>query len=138
MANATKFDKLKADSLEVSSTVGQVVTYTLKSLGTLTTGTFKDGIRVPRAFVITDIRTKVATVPTGATLIVDVNKNATTIFSTQGNRPTTAISAADSSTTAPDVTTGAAGDILSVDVDQIGSSVAGANLFVAITVRFTS
>lgn len=77
----------------------------------------------------------VNTAPTGASLILDANKNGTTIFTTQANRPTVAASANTvAEVTNMDVTDFAAGDRLSVDVDQVGSTVAGADLVV--TVRF--
>lgn len=86
-----------------------------------------------RTLTITAVRTHVGTAPTGATLIVDVNKNGTTIFTTQGNRPTVAISGNTSGkVTNMDVTSLADGDYLTVDIDQIGSTVAGSDLTVTI------
>jgi hypothetical protein len=79
------------------------------------------------------VRLYAGTAPTGAAILVDLNKNGTTMFSTQGNRPTIADGAnAETATTAPDVTAVAAGDRLSVDIDQVGSSIAGANLAVVV------
>jgi hypothetical protein len=66
---------------------------------------------------------------------VDINKNGVTIFTTQGNRPTIAIAGTTSGkVTNMDVTTIADGDSLTVDVDQVGSTVAGADLTVQIVV----
>jgi len=56
--------------------------------------------------------------------ILDVNKNGTTLWTTQANRPTiTAANGSDYSATVtlPDVTTVAAGDKISMDIDQIES-----------------
>jgi hypothetical protein len=78
------------------------------------------------------VRAAVGTAPTGADLIVDVNKNGTTVYTTQANRPTISDGSTSSTETVPDVTAVAAGDLLSVDIDQIGSSAAGADLVVAI------
>jgi hypothetical protein len=86
--------------------------------------------RIPFAAVIESVAATVGTAPTGASLIVDVNKNGTTIFTTQANRPTVAISGNASSDAVPDVTAVAAGDYITVDVDQIGSTVAGSDLCV--------
>jgi hypothetical protein len=86
----------------------------------------------PYAATIVSVSATVGTAPTGTTLIVDVHKNGTTIFTTQANRPTIAISANVSSTATPDVVAIAAGDYLTVDVDQIGSGTAGSNLVVTI------
>lgn len=72
------------------------------------------------------------TAPTGSSLIFDVNKNGTTIFTTQGNRPTIASSGNSSSAAIPDVTTLTTGDYLTVDIDQIGATVPGANLTVIV------
>jgi hypothetical protein len=72
------------------------------------------------------------TAPTGAAILVDVNKNGTTIYTTQGNRPTVAISGNGGVLTTPDITTIADGDYITADIDQIGSTVAGANLVVGV------
>jgi hypothetical protein len=61
-----------------------------------------------------------------------VNKNGTTIFTTQANRPTIAISGNTDESGVPDVTALADGDYLEVDIDQIGSTVAGSDLTVQI------
>ncbi len=74
----------------------------------------------------------VGTAPTGASLIMDINKNGTTIFTTQANRPTIAVSTNFDDTPSPDVTTWADGDYITFDVDQIGSTVAGSDLVVAL------
>lgn len=52
--------------------------------------------------------------------IVDIHLNGTTIYTTQANRPTIAFNDGDNKVlaTAPDVTTFAAGDILTLDIDQ--------------------
>ena len=89
-------------------------------------------IIAPQNLTITEIKVAVSTAPTGANLVVDVNKNGTTVYTTQDNRPT--VTAGDTSATAtdPDVTSISAGDVISIDIDQIGSTVAGANLSVAV------
>lgn len=74
----------------------------------------------------------VGTQPTGASVIVDVNKNGTTIFTTQSNRPEIAVSTNEDVSGTPDVTTWADGDYLTIDIDQIGSTVAGADLTVTV------
>lgn len=103
--------------------------------GVQTAGAKKVGALVTKAGVITEVRAYVDTAPTGATLIVDVNKNGTTIFTTQANRPTVAINGNASTTVAPDVTAVAVGDRLTGDLDQIGSGTAGSDLYLTITIR---
>jgi len=53
--------------------------------------------------------------------VVDIHKNGTTIYSTQGNRPTIAYDDGDNKVdcTLPDVTSIAAGDVLTVDIDSV-------------------
>jgi hypothetical protein len=80
-----------------------------------------------RTFLTTNVA------PTGADLIVDINKGGTTIYTTQANRPkiTTASGSTNgSSTILPDVTSMPAGNDLTVDVDQIGSTLPGTELVV--------
>ena len=87
-------------------------------------------IRIPfaRAATLTNVAVVANTAPTGSSAIFDVNKNGTTIFTTQANRPTLAASSNADNTSTPDVTTMAANDYLTVDVDQIGSTVAGSDV----------
>jgi hypothetical protein len=103
--------------------------------GAQTTGVKKHAWIVPFDGTIVDVRTRLDTAPVGSTFIVDVNKNGTTVFTTQGNRPTIAIGANVSSNVAPDVTAVAAGDQISFDIDQIGSGTAGSDLYVAVTLK---
>lgn len=86
-------------------------------------------------YSLVSVAARVKTAPTGADLIVDVNKNGTTIFGTQANRPTVAASANNATVGAASVTTFASGDRLSVDIDQVGSTVAGGFLVVVIRLR---
>ena len=102
--------------------------------GTLATGTGVDPRRINEEIFIIDAAIVVDTAPTDASLIVDVHLNGTTIFTTQGNRPTILTTATDSGLAVPDVTAAAGGDVLTVDIDQIGSTVAGADL--AVVVRY--
>ena len=84
---------------------------------------------------ILGVRAMVNTAPTGATLIVDVHLNGTTVFTTQANRPTIAASGTDSGVAIPDVVSFVTGDYLQFDVDQIGSSVAGSDLSISTQLR---
>lgn len=98
------------------------------------TGTHRGPI--PFNCTITAIMVMVGTAPTGASIIVDVNKNGVTVFTTQANRPTIAASANSSGVvTNMDVTSLAAGDYLTVDIDQVGSTVTGADISVVVVVQ---
>jgi hypothetical protein len=107
---------------------------TLGRYGTLTATAGSDRLYIPYSCTITNVYASVSTAPTGASIIVDVSKGGTTIFTTQGNRPTiTATNFTDTSST-PDVTAIAANDYLTLDVDQVGSTVAGADVRVILEV----
>jgi hypothetical protein len=101
--------------------------------GSLIVATGAGRFYVPRAREIIGVVAAVGTAPTGSTILVDVNKNGTTIFTTQGARPSIAIGATKvASAAVPAVTTVVAGDLLSVDIDQVGSTIPGADLTVIV------
>lgn len=73
--------------------------------------------------------------PTGASLITDLQLStnngstfATLWGSTPANKPTIAAAASAGNTTGFDTTSFAAGNILRVDIDQVGSTIAGSDL----------
>lgn len=104
--------------------------------GVLQVGTGVGRFLLPFPVTIDGVVMAVNTAPTGASLICDVNKNGTTIFTTQANRPTIAAGAfAVTTQPSPDVTTATTYDYITVDIDQVGSTVAGADLIVV--VRYT-
>lgn len=102
--------------------------------GVLTTGvgTFKLYNDSGATLDIKSVRASVGTAPTGAAIRVDVNIGGTTIFTTQGNRPNIAVSTITSKVTNMDVTTISDGSYFTVDVDVVGSTVAGADLTVQV------
>lgn len=77
---------------------------------------------------IRKVHLSVGTAPTGAALIVDVNKNGVTIFTNQALRPTIAINGFTGTATLIEPVELAPGEYVTIDVDQIGSAVAGSNL----------
>lgn len=95
-------------------------------------GTNQMSIIIPRALKIIDIRLTVDIAPTGADLIIDINKNGTTLYTTQANRPIIAIDGTSIQAILPDIITLAIGDKLTLDIDQIGSTIAGENLSVIV------
>jgi len=102
------------------------------SSGVQVTGTGTLRYYPPAAATISAVRASVGTSPTGSSLICDVRKNGTTIFTTTGNRPTITASANTGLSGTPDVTALTTTDYLTVDVTQIGSTVAGSDLTVSI------
>lgn len=106
--------------------------YSISGALTTSTGALRLYNNSGRTRTLSVVRASVGTAPTGASILVDVNKNGTTIFTTQSKRPTIAVSTNTDLSDTPDVTSWADGDYLTVDVDQIGSSVAGSNLVVQV------
>lgn len=89
---------------------------------------------VPYACTLQSVKASLGVAPVGASVIVDVNKNGTTVFTTQANRPTITAGANASGVQTPDVTTLVAGDYLTIDVDQVGSTTPGTDLSVVLLV----
>lgn len=102
----------------------------------LTTGTSKVKFRMPFAATLLSVRASVNTAPTGSTLIVDINEAGSSVLGTKLSidaSETTSTTAASAAT----ITDSALADDaeISIDIDQIGSSVAGAGLKVSLFVR---
>ena len=86
-----------------------------------------------RTMTIKAVWISVGTAPTGSNILVDVNINGTTIFTTQANRPVIAATGFYSvRTTNMNITALTDGSYLTFDIDQIGSTVAGSNLIVTV------
>jgi hypothetical protein len=105
---------------------------------TLTTGTGSMGKKLRQDARIVQIIGEVGTAPTGADLIIDLQKNggSNNLYTTQANRPTVAATTTTSTTTLPDVVNLLSTDYLTVDIDQIGSSVAGGYLVLTLLVIY--
>lgn len=88
----------------------------------------------PFSLTITGVTASVGVAPVGSAVEVDVNKNGTTIFTTQGNRPSIAAGTFFDASGTPDVTamTGPNTDYLTVDIDAVGSTTEGSDLVVQI------
>ena len=128
-ADATK--KLRGDRAWVDD--DECITFAQGGALVVGAGPFRHYMK--GAWTITQVRASVGTAPTGASVIVDVNKNGTTIFTTQSNRPTIAVSTNTDLADAIDVSALADGDYLTVDIDQIGSTIAGSDLTVQVWMR---
>jgi hypothetical protein len=102
--------------------------------GALTTMTGQSRQYFESTHTITNVRASVGTAPTGSSIICDVLKNGTTIYTTQSNRPAIAVSTNTITANNPDITSLSAGDYLTVNVAQVGSTIAGADLTVTVTV----
>jgi hypothetical protein len=86
----------------------------------------------PFDFTIEEVHAAVDTAPGDTAIIVDVNLNGTTIFTTQGNRPQIASTEYSDTSGTPELTAVAKNDVLTIDLDQIGSAPAGSDLAVEV------
>lgn len=100
--------------------------------GTLSVGTGRAKFYIPGPITLGNVRASVGTAPTGADITIDVNKNGTTVFTTQTNRPKIFAGQTLVSTSTPNITEFTTGDYITVDVDAIGSLNPGSDLTVQI------
>jgi hypothetical protein len=99
----------------------------------LTTGTAKVTFRMPYAFTLTEVRASVTTAPTDATLNVDINEGGVSILSTVLTIDSGEKTSTTAATPAVISDTALADDAeITIDIDQVGSTVAGAGLKVTL------
>jgi len=93
----------------------------------LTTGTAKKTFRMPYAFTVTEVRASVTTAPTWSVLTFDINEWGTSILSTKITIDATE-KTSTTAATAPVISDGALADDaeITIDIDTIGSTIAGA------------
>lgn len=124
---------LPIGALPVTGTDQEV--YTISGTLSTSTGALRLYNHSASAWGLSLIYISVGTAPTGASIIVDVLINGTSIFNvTPANRPEIAASAYTGVSGVPDTKSIAAGEYFTVDVTQVGSTVAGADLTVQIPV----
>jgi len=99
----------------------------------LSTGTAKATFRMPYAFTLTGVRASVGTAPVGSVITVDINEAGSSILSTKitidaGEKTST------TAATAPVISDLALADDaeITIDIDTVGSSTAGAGLKVTL------
>jgi hypothetical protein len=95
----------------------------------ITTGTGKVTFRAPYAFTLTALRASVNTAPTGSTILIDVNESGTTVISTKLMIDATEKTSTTAATPYVISDAAIADDAeISIDFDQVGSTVAGAGV----------
>ena len=95
----------------------------------LTTGTAKVTFRMPCAMTLTAVRATLTTAPVGSTLIVDINEGGTSIISTKLSIDASEKTSTTAATAAVISDSALANDAeITIDIDQVGSSTAGAGL----------
>ena len=102
---------------------GLLAVFTATDPLTVASGTRRVYNDTGKTLTIAKVRASLGTAGTTATT-VDVNKGGTTIFTTQGNRPSLGNGVA-TTTAVPAVTSWEDGSYLTVDVDVVGTSAAG-------------
>jgi len=102
--------------------------WAVSGLVAVATGTH--GVTAEFPVTLTRTRVRVNTAPTGAGIRVDVNRNGTSVFASTATQPTIAAAGTTALVTAYSNGALVAGDVLTVDVDTIGSTYAGADLVV--------
>ena len=134
----TNFDGLalgtKLTNLNIASP-NHVDTHPFFKGGTQTVATKIGGAIASQGGSIVDVRAYADTAPTGASLIVDLLINGVSAFVTTANRPTITAGQNASTTLLPDTVALNPGDRLRIDVLQVGSTVAGADLYVSVAVK---
>lgn len=95
----------------------------------LTTGLAKATFRMPFDMTLQGVSASVTTAPTGAALIVDINDGASSVLSTKLSIDATEKTSATAATPAVISDTDLAEDAeITIDIDQVGSTIAGAGL----------
>ena len=95
----------------------------------LATGTAKATFRMPHAMTLTGVRATVTTAPTGSTIIVDINEAGTSVLGTKLSIDATEKTSTTAASAATITDSALADDAeITIDIDQVGSTVAGAGL----------
>jgi hypothetical protein len=122
---------------------GHWVTILWHFIGTLATGTGSQYIMLPDDATWERCNIVVATAPTGATIIVDIERSTdsggswATCFTTPGNRPAIAIGARVGNSTTIELPSATANSTLfRAKISQVGSTVAGADLTVMLSGKY--
>ena len=127
-------DSANEIDITISSSTGGGIDAVFSKTSTLSTGTgtFRWYNDTGVSLTIAEVRASVGTAPTGQAILIDVNVDGTTIFAGGTDRPEIADGANTDTTTGMSTTTIADGSYFTVDIDQIGSGTAGADLTVQI------
>lgn len=99
----------------------------------ITVGTGKATFRVPYAFTLTSVKSCVTTAPTGSTIIIDINENGSSILSTKLSIDASEKTSTTATTAAVISDSSIADDAeITIDFDQVGSTIAGTGIKVTL------
>lgn len=108
-------------------------TYEVSIVGTLVIGTnIAPLLLVPQAMTIERVSVRVKGNPTGSPIIIDINKNGSTIWSNPDNRVQIADGSSTGIQTVFNTTSLSVDDYLTIDIDDVGSTSPGTDLTIAI------
>lgn len=110
----------------------QMLWHTVSGTLAVAAGALRYTNRAGAALTLREVHLAVNTAPAGAAIIVDVNLNGASIFASPADRPQVAAGAYAGSSALIGTPAWADNTYLTVDVDQVGSSTAGANLVVTV------
>jgi len=88
---------------------------------------------MPQALTTVEVKLNIGTAPVGADLIVDILKNSSSIFSTKPQINDGAVAGGSSAVFS--TTTVADGDIITYNIDQVGSTTPGSDLTMALVFK---
>jgi hypothetical protein len=124
-----------ADATAIKPTESLVVAASDETTA-ISTGTAKITFRMPYAFTLTAVRASVTTAPTGADLIIDINEAGSTILSTKLSIDAGEKTSTTAATPAVISDSALADDAeITIDFDQVGSTIPGAGVKVALIGR---
>jgi hypothetical protein len=124
---------LSAGELSATAASAELVIACSDEATNLTTGTAKVTFRMPYAMTLSSVRASVNTAPTGSTLVVDINESGSTILSTKLSIDASELTSTTAATAAVISDTALADDAeVTIDIDQIGSTIAGKGLKVVL------
>ena len=126
------FDTLKVLTAKVTGIESFVISCSDEST-LLTPDTAVASFRMPYAFTLTAVRASVNTAPTGSVLTVDINEGGSTILSTKLTIDASEKTSTSAATAAVISDTALADDAeITIDIDGVGSTVAGKGLKVTL------
>lgn len=112
--------------------IEETVVFTLAGVLAVSIGTLR--LYFEEDCTITKVRASLGVASVGADVIVDVNRNGTSIFSTAALQPKV-VAGANTGTAVPDLPAVMAEDYLTIDIDQIGATTPGSDLVVQLVRR---
>lgn len=114
------------------STTPQSINFSQSGSLSTTTGTYRWYNDSGTTLTILSVRASVAVAPTGDPVIVDVNVNGNSIYSSSANQPTIDIDEYTDLDGSKSTSTITNGQYFTIDIDQVGSSEPGQDLTVSI------